>query len=239
MKIITWNIGLTKQWFRNLCMCLCSRKNKTCNIISKKIIDENADVIFFQELYSDCFDKIKDFIGFQYKYNVYDKNTGLAIFSKTNIIFNFGRVFKRDCTSLILRTQNGLLTVYDELNKIYYINVHLSCGFCMENEFYKLKETIDFIELHEKIKHSTRNYKIIIGGDFNAIRNKNFKKICEILNIKYNSENKHTSFQHVFCELNFDYIIYIDKNKREELNSFVVNDCIGISDHIPVITLFQ
>jgi len=236
MKIITWNIGLTKQWFRNLCMCLCSRKSKTCNIISEKIINENADVIFFQELYSDCFNIIKDLIGNQYKYCVYDNNIGLAIFSKTNIIFNFGRVFKRDFTSLLLETQNGLLTVYDELNKIYFINVHLSCGFCMENEFYKLKETTDFIELHEKIKHPERNYRIIIAGDFNAKRNNNYNKICKILNVKNNKANNFYSFDHICVKMNFDYIIYIDKKERIELYCTCDEKCKNISDHLLIKT---
>ena len=235
MRLLSWNVGLTNYFFRKFCMCICLEKKNTCDLIFDVINNQKPDIIFFQELYLDDYRYMRDILRMTYPHYKCNNKIGLAIFSKQEITYNYTKVFRQDCTSKILNTENGILTVYDKENKIYFINLHLSCGLCMEHEFYRLKEAIDMIQLHEKIRDPNKEYKIIIGGDFN-VNKKKFKNICDILFVKKQYLNKNNSFSHCLLNEHYDYFISIDKNKREELLSRVIYGYEYISDHLPITT---
>ena len=61
MKILSWNIGLTNEWFRYFFMGLNNNISGSCFDIGTKLLEidsyEKIDIVFFQEL-NLCFDII-------------------------------------------------------------------------------------------------------------------------------------------------------------------------------------
>ena len=222
MYILSWNVGLVLEWFRYLFMGRLLNKEKTLNLISEYINDNDNDILFFQELFYPEFNKI-DKKNFNFSYC--DNKTGLSIISKRDIEIIKTVYFKKNLINYIFNSTNGFIICYDSEQDIYLINIHLSClHFYFNSELETLKKEIDLLK--------TKDKKIILGGDFNITRYYSLI-LKQLFKIKFNIENKDNSYNYL-CNVNIDYFFEITKETFKELKT----SCIKTfeSDHFPILT---
>ena len=199
MKILSWNLGLTNDYYRYYLMGLTNHKPISIYLISKFILDtdnksedkSDYDILFFKEIY-EGFNQLKENIQHIYPYFTHIKNIGICIFSKyklENILYN---TFDKDLLNYITNVNNGFMMCYLPEFKTYLCNAHFSCDiniFKSNTEFFKLNNYLDTIKLKN-------DEKIIYGGDLN-IKRKNFIDYCKNLDIIPESQNIYNSYHSI------------------------------------------
>ena len=225
MKLMTWNVGLVGNLFRKV-MCVFEKKEISIKNICNRIIKENPDIVALQEIYGNDFELIQDELKELYPYRIHKSSLGLCFLSKPKLTYEYKIIFPRDKLSSCLRTHNGVIVAREENTRNFFCNAHLSCGLGYEYEYH-------YINTVRKVH---KNDNLIMCGDFNAFRNYNYSKICKLLEIKKNNENKYYSYDHPLLKCNFDYIINFDKGEEKgyELGSKCIDD--KSSDHYPLIS---
>jgi len=240
MKILSWNLGLTNDYYRYYAMGLTNYKPVSIYFISKFVLDTSTkldeesneeseyDILFFQEIY-DGFNQLKENIQHKYPYYTYIDNIGIGIFSKYKMENICYKTFNKDLLNYITNVNNGFMMCYLPEFKTYICNAHFSCdiNICRSNnEFYKLNDFLDTIKLKD-------GEKIIYGGDLN-IRRETIIDYCNKLNIIPDLTNIYNSYHYVF-DLNLDYFLCKTKTSNRELKTNIIETY--ESDHYPIITI--
>ena len=223
MKILSWNLGLCNLLVRTVLMSIFKDKKSSCeNIVSFIDLDKN-EFIFFQEVYSDTINILKNLLKEYYPFCISSISNGLVIFSKFEIEFFKINIFgEYSLSNYITQTYNGFLAILIKNTNKILINVHLSCSICGSNKELKiLKNYCDNL--------ISKNYNIIIVGDFN-IDLIDFKKINDIFDFNNEPELKYT-YNHLinYC---LDYGFYLSKKGNRIMSSQVLRNY--ESDHFPI-----
>ena len=222
MFLLSWNVGLVLEWFRYLFMGRLLNKEKTINLISDYINENNNDILFFQELFYPEFSKINKS---KYNFSYCDNKTGLSIITKKKLEIIKTVYFKKNIINYLFNALNGFIICYEPETDIYLINIHLSClHFYFNSQLETLKKEIELLKKKDK--------KIILGGDFNISRYYSLI-LKQLFKIEFNTENKDNSYNYL-CDVNIDYFFEITKEKIKELKT----SCIKTfeSDHFPILT---
>jgi exonuclease III len=235
MKILSWNLGLTNEFYRYYMMGINNHNPVSVYFITKFILDESSsnkeidyDILFFQELY-DGYNQLKENIKHKYPYYTYIDNIGIGIFSKYKLENICYKTFNKDLLNYIMGVDNGFMMCYLPEFKTYLCNVHFSCDiniYRSNNEFFKLNKYLNTVKLKD-------DEKIIYGGDLN-IRREKFINFCNTLDIKLNIKNIYESY-HYAISLNLDYILCKTKQSNIELKCDIIETY--ESDHYPIITI--
>ena len=237
MKILSWNLGLTNDYYRYYAMGLTKYRPISVYFISKFILnnDNNPskanidyDILFFQEVY-DGFNQLKENIQHKYPYHTYVDSIGIAIFSKYKLENICNKTFNQDLLNYIMGVNNGYMMCYLPEYKTYLCNAHFSCNINIcksNNEFFKLNQYLDTIKLKD-------GEKIIYGGDLN-IRREKFIKYCSKIDIKHNLKNIFESYYYIY-PMNLDYFLCKTKTSNIELKSDTIETY--ESDHFPIIAI--
>ena len=85
MNIISWNIGLTCEYFRHIFMGIKDNITTSIEKISKKILEFNGDIYLLQEV-GYGFNNLNRKVNHKFPFNIYIEELGLAVFSKSKII---------------------------------------------------------------------------------------------------------------------------------------------------------
>uniref|UniRef100_A0A6C0EEX7 Endonuclease/exonuclease/phosphatase domain-containing protein n=1 Tax=viral metagenome TaxID=1070528 RepID=A0A6C0EEX7_9ZZZZ len=239
MKILSWNLGLTNDYYRYYVMGLTNYKPLSVYLISKFILnldsevdkesddENNYDILFFQEIY-EGFNQLKENIKHKYPYITYINSIGICIFSKYKMENICYKTFDKDLLNYITNVNNGFMMCYLPEIKTYVCNSHFSCDinmFCSNKEFFKLNNYLNTIKLIE-------GEKIIYGGDLNIKRDK-FINYCNKLNIKPDLTNRSESYHHIL-PMNLDYILCKTNTSNKELKTDIIKTY--ESDHFPIVS---
>jgi exonuclease III len=237
MKILSWNLGLTNDYYRYYAMGITNHKPISIYIISKFLLkttethneEVDYDILFLQEVY-DGFEQLKDNIIHKYPYYTYIDSIGIAIFSKYKLENICYKTFNQDLLNYIMGVNNGFMMCYLPEFKTYLCNAHFSCdiNICKSNsEFIKLNEYLDTVKLKD-------DETIIYGGDLN-IRRDIFINYCNKLDITQNDKNIYNSYYYIY-PMNLDYLLCKTNTSNKELKCNTKN--IYESDHLPIIASF-
>lgn len=238
MKILSWNLGLTNDYYRYYAMGLTKHKYISIYLISKFILnldneldkDYNNvyDILFFQEIY-DGFNQLKENIQHKYPYYTFVDSIGICIFSRYKLENICYKTFNKDLLNYITKANNGFMMCYLPEFKTYLCNAHFSCdiNICKSNnELFKLNQYLDTIRLKN-------DEKIIYGGDLNIKREK-FINYCKKLDILPNLTNISESYYYML-PMNLDYFLCKTKTSNKELKTDIIKTY--ESDHYPIITI--
>lgn len=226
MNIISWNIGLTCEYFRHIFMGIKDNITASVDKISKQLLKFNGDVYLLQEV-GYGFDNLNKKINHKFPYNIYIEELGLAVFSKSKIIPVNYSILKPDWFNYIFGFNNGYLLCYLPDYDKYVCNIHLSCGFNFIEQFKEISLLID------EINFLNLDKECILGGDFNFTRDK-FNDFSNLFNIEYDLSNSELSY-HYYFKINLDYFISSMNKKFRELKWRVIKTY--ESDHFPIYTV--
>ena len=225
MRILSWNVGLATDIFRKV-MCIKDSRRESIMKICDRILLEDVELIALQEVYKNDFYSIKEKLVDTYPNAICDGDLGLCFFSKSKIRKEYKIKFPRDVLSKCLRSDNGILVVRMNNTRQFFCNVHMSCGLGCKYE----------MEYLNVVKNVHKNDDLYIMGDFNLIRNINFKKICEKMSIVENKYNKRNTYIHPLFKCNLDYILYFTGEMKTGIEMPVEYVDDYTSDHIPIIS---
>lgn len=233
-SILSWNIGLTKEWFRFLCMGRCSSKRRTLLKIIDKIRIYDKDVVCLQEIHQDCADYLIRSLRTIYPHSVFYDDVGVCILSKYHMTLEKKHRFHKDFMATLLNCASGYIKVYLKNFDAYLYNIHLSCKYDYSNiEFMTLYAQA--ITDNSKYCNTGLNVNNFIVGDYNFYRSQ-YLDMCSTYDIHPCIENKENSFN-LLCNVNLDYMTklsrYADKNNVfKELQVKVLKTY--ESDHFPI-----
>jgi endonuclease/exonuclease/phosphatase family metal-dependent hydrolase len=229
-SILSWNIGLTKEWFRFLCMGRCSSKRRTLFRIIDKIRIYDKDVVCLQEIHLDCADYLIRSLRTIYPHSVFYDDVGVCILSKYHMTLEKKYRFHKDFMATLLNCASGYIKVYLKNFNTYLYNIHLSSSYDhSEMEFANI-----YAKILSGLGYRTPERSNILVGDFNFYRSQ-YRDICEKYGIQFCEDNKDNSFNFM-CNINLDYMMKI--NHHNGLTTF--NDLpVKIlktyeSDHFPI-----
>jgi exonuclease III len=236
MKILSWNLGLTYDYYRYYMMGITNHKPISVYLISKFILntinksngETDYDILFLQELY-DGFNQLKENIKYKYPYYTYIDCIGIGIFSKYKLENICYKIFDKDLLNYITKINNGFMMCYLPEFKTYLCNAHFSCDINIirsNKEYFKLNKYLNTIKLKD-------DEKIIYGGDLNIKREK-FINYSNKLDIIPNLTNIFESYYYIL-PMNLDYILCKTKTSNKELKCNIIKTY--ESDHYPIITI--
>ena len=233
MKILSWNVGLTNEWFRYIFMGLNNNILGSCFDIGTKLLEidsyEKIDIVFFQEL-NLGFDIILEILKNKYPFYIYKKKLGLAIFSKYNLEPLIIQNQKPDNLNYLLSVSNGYIICYVPEIKKYLCNIHFNTYLF---NFNKTNKEIDILKSYIESRNLNEN-DFIYGGDLNMFGCK-YEEFCRDMNTTINKSNKHKSYHYIY-NINLDYLNIKTKDNHYELDTKIIKTY--ESDHFPIVSCF-
>ena len=224
MRVLSWNVGLATDLFRKV-MCIKETRRDSITRICNRILIEDVDLVALQEVYDNDFIEIRENLKTNYPNAINDAKLGLCFFSKPKISKEYKIKFPRDILSKCLRSDNGVLVIREKNTRRFFCNVHMSCGLGCNYE----------MEYLNVVKNVHKNDDLFLMGDFNLIRNINYKNLCEKMSIVENTNNTKNSYIHPLFKCNLDYIIYFTAGMKTGIEMPVEYVDDYSSDHIPII----